>query len=303
MPDLNRLRHAVAIAREGSYSAAAIAIPLSQPALTRSIQSLEREYDVTLFDRGKTGTRLTPEGVQFVAQAERLLHHAEAVDDELRSAAAGRGALVSFGLGPVSASCFLPEVLPMFASTGDGIRVRIQVGSNSMLRDLLRSGEIDFYIGGVPRDSDNFTVASGVRTKRIGNLSQLALLVREDHPLLAVPLSADTLSQYPVAAGTFVRDTLKGTDLDALGIRTPTIEMDDYELLAGLVRSSDVILVASSVLSRQRPNLGLVRLPLEVAQDRHSIYTLVSSSERKLSAAAEAVVRRLLEVIGSSFDG
>jgi len=300
MPDLNRLRHAVSIAKEGSYSAAANAIPLSQPALTRSIQSLEREYGITLFDRGKTGTKLTAEGVQFIAQAERLLHHAEAVDNELRSAAAGKGALVSFGLGPVSASSFLPEILPMFATAEDGIRVRIQVGSNSMLRDLLRSGEIDFYIGGVPRDSDNFTVASGLHMERIGLMSQLALLVREDHPLLAGPLTPEDLARYPVAAGTFVRDTLKGSELEALGIRTPAIEMDDYELLAGLVRDSDTILVASSVLSRQRANLRLVRLPVEVAPSRHSSYTLIRSNERTLSVAAQSVVCRLLEVVESS---
>ena len=300
MPDLNRLRHAVSIAKEGSYTAAANAIPLSQPALTRSIQSLEREYGITLFDRGKTGTRLTPEGVQFVAQAERLLRHAEAVDAELRSAAAGKGALVSFGLGPVSASSFLPEVLPMFATAEDGIRVRIQAGSNSMLRDLLRSGEIDFYVGGVPRDSDNFTVASGLRMERIGLMSQLALLVREEHPLLSGPLAQEDLHRYPVAAGTFVRDTLKGSELETLGIRMPTVEMDDYELLAELVRNSDTILVASSILSRQRANLGLVPLPVAVAPGRRSSYALEHSNERTLSVAAEAVARRLLDVIRSS---
>lgn len=300
MPDLNRLRHAVAIAKEGSYSAAATAIPLSQPALTRSIQALEREYGITLFDRGKTGTRLTPEGAQFVAQAERLLHHADAVDDELHSAATGKGATVSFGLGPVSASSFLPEVLPMFVSAEDGIRITVQTGSNSMLRDLLRSGEIDFYVGGVPRDSDNFTVASGLRMERIGLMSQLALLVRQGHPLLAGPLTPGDLSQYPVAAGTFVRDTLKGSDLETLGIRMPAVEMDDYELLAGLVRDSNTILVASSILSRQRANLGLVPLPVTVAPGRQSSYALVLSNERALSTAARAVAGRLLDVIRSS---
>jgi DNA-binding transcriptional LysR family regulator len=300
MPDLHRLRHAVSIARAGSYSAAALAIPLSQPALTRSIQSLEREYGITLFERGKTGTRLTPEGAQFVAQAERLLHHADAVDDELRSAATGKGATVSFGLGPVSASSFLPELLPIFASDEDGIRVRVQTGSNSMLRDLLRSGEIDFYVGGVPRDSDNFTVASGLRMERIGLMSQLALLVREGHPLLSAGRTAADLARYPVAAGTFVRDTLKGSDLEALGIQMPAVEMDDYELLAGLVRDSNTILVASSILSRQRAHLGLVPLAVTVAPGRQSSYALVRSNERALSAAARSVAGRLLDVIRSS---
>jgi DNA-binding transcriptional LysR family regulator len=66
--DLNKLRHAVVIAREGSFSAAAAAIPMSQPALTRSIQSLEDKYGITLFERGRSGVRLTPDGERLVSQ-------------------------------------------------------------------------------------------------------------------------------------------------------------------------------------------------------------------------------------------
>ncbi|MCP9948238.1 LysR family transcriptional regulator [Actinomadura madurae] len=112
MIDLSKLRHAVAVAAAGSYTAAAQTIPISQPALTRSIQSLERQYGLTLFERDKSGTRLTPDGIRFISQSERLLRHAQALEEDIQRLAAGHGATISFGIGPASAFTFLPGALP-----------------------------------------------------------------------------------------------------------------------------------------------------------------------------------------------
>ncbi|MCU1513877.1 MAG: transcriptional regulator, LysR-family [Microbacteriaceae bacterium] len=302
LADLDKLRYALAVAREGSFSAAAVAIPLSQSALTRSIQSLEREYGIVLFERGKNGARLTADGLRFVAQASSLLRHAEAIDEELRNTAEGRGAAVSFGIGPVSASTFLPDILPVLLASPDGARVRISVGSNSLLRDLLRQGRIEFYIGGIPRDSDNFATSSGFRMQSIADSSELELLVRAGHPLLAAPITAAALSRYAVVTAPFVRDTLQGADIDALGIQRPTIELDDYGLLTGLVLESDAILVTSSIFDSHRSRAGLVRLALELTSVRPVTYALVSLSSRELSPAASRVAQQLVDAIGSVVD-
>ena len=73
MIDLNRLRHFVVVAEAGSYAEAAAQLHLSQPALSRSIQALERQYGAAFFDRGRSGATLTPFGRQFLARAQDLL--------------------------------------------------------------------------------------------------------------------------------------------------------------------------------------------------------------------------------------
>ncbi|SFP23023.1 MULTISPECIES: LysR family transcriptional regulator [Actinomadura] len=301
MIDLSKLRHAVAVAAAGSYTAAAQAIPLSQPALTRSIQSLERQYGLTLFERDKSGTRLTPDGVRFISQAERLLRHAQALEEDIQRLAAGHGATISFGIGPASAFTFLPGALPLLLESATDIRVRIRVGSNSALRNLLRSGEIDFYIGGVPQDSDTFMTSSELTVEPIAVTSRLQLIVREGHPLLKITPTRDDIAAYPLVAATFVRDTLSETDVVSLGIQRPTIEIDDYDLLTDLVRTTDAILVSSSIFSRYRIDLGVVALNLDtLTTPRPVTYALIYSSEHGMSPVAAKVSTVLVDTISAA---
>lgn len=298
MIDLAKLRHAVALATAGSYSAAATAIPISQSALSRSIQSLERQYGLTLFIRGKSGTRLTPDGIRFIAHAERLLTHARAMEEDVHGFADGHAVTVSFGVGPASAFTFLPGTLPALLAGAADVRARIRIGSNSGLRELLRAGEIDFYIGGVPLDADNFVISSELICEPIAATSQLELVVRDGHPLLDAPPTRAAIAQYPVVAATFVRDTVSETDIASLGIQRPSIEIDDYDLLTELVRTTDAVLVTSSVFSHYRTDLGVVALDLDtLTTPRPVTYALIYSSERGMSSAAARVSRIVVDTI------
>ena len=84
MPDLN-LRHLRAlgqIAREGSISAAAEAVGLSQPVLTQGVAKLEQQFGVRLFDRLPYDLRLTTVGAQVLARVNRAI---ALFADEIRS--------------------------------------------------------------------------------------------------------------------------------------------------------------------------------------------------------------------------
>lgn len=121
MVDLTKLRHAVAVAREGSFSAAAELVHISQPALSRSIQMLEARYGMVLFERGRAGARLTLQGAEFIGIAEELLRRAASVDEQLQLVGRGRPAEVSFGIGSASAASFLPDILASLV--GDDVRL------------------------------------------------------------------------------------------------------------------------------------------------------------------------------------
>lgn len=301
MLELSKLRHAVAVAAAGSYSAAARTIPLSQSALTRSIQSLEREYGLTLFERGKSGARLTPDGTRFISQAERLLRHAQALDDDAKGLAAGHGITVNLGIGPATAFTFLPDALPTLLTTAPDLRVRIRIGSNSTLRNLLRAGEIDFYIGGIPLDSDTFVLSPELTYHPIATTSRLQLLARDAHPLQSTTPTRDTIATYPVVAPTFVRDTLTETDITTLGIQPPTIEIDDYDLLTHVIRTTDAILVTSSLFTNHRILSGLTPLPLDaLTTPRPVTYALIHPTQHGLPPAATKISAILTDAIATA---
>lgn len=88
--ELRTVRYFVAIAEAGSVTAAAAAMHLSQPSMSRQVRDLERELGIELFSRGDGRLRLSAAGRDFLPVAQRLLAQADAVADTARAIAAGR---------------------------------------------------------------------------------------------------------------------------------------------------------------------------------------------------------------------
>ncbi|GLY29075.1 LysR family transcriptional regulator [Kineosporia sp. NBRC 101731] len=84
--DLRRLRYFVTLAATLNYGQAAQTLHITQPALSRSISTLERELGVTLFERSRAGTKLTAAGELLRDEAQALLHSAQALQQRLRQA-------------------------------------------------------------------------------------------------------------------------------------------------------------------------------------------------------------------------
>ena len=282
---LEQLRHAVMVAQEGSFVAAAQLIPLSQSALTRSIQSLEREYKLQIFERSRLGVQLTPEGGQFIETAQQIIQAAQSGDDDLRTAGARDAALTRFGMGSISATAFFPALLLPLTKAAPNYRVLL--GSSAALRGALRRKEIDFYVAGVPRHSDYFATSSDLHIERVAG-NHLDLLVRPQHPLLEMPsITSKDIARYPTGAGTFVRETIGAAVLEPFGIGLPKIEIDDYEVLAAVARQSDLIVIGSHLFRQLRPDLGLAVLPYDITSIGRSDWAVVSSRSRMSRDARE----------------
>src|SRR3954471_20677338 len=83
---LNQLRDALAVAEASSVRAAARSLGVAQSALTRSIQELERELGVPLFERQARGVSLTPMGALFVRRAQSVRNELRLAREEIDQA-------------------------------------------------------------------------------------------------------------------------------------------------------------------------------------------------------------------------
>lgn len=137
--DLRKVRYFVAVAERLHFGQAATALHITQPALSRQIQQLEREIGVELFVRSSREVALTAAGEQFLDFSRQLLALTQTALENVRRTAAGNDAFrVGFMLGMDTES-----TLRVFSAAHPGISVlleRLRWWNNG---EAVRSGHID----------------------------------------------------------------------------------------------------------------------------------------------------------------
>src|SRR4051794_14937841 len=114
--DLHHLRYFVAIAEALSFSRAAVALDISQPALSRQMRDLERELGAPLFNREGRRISLTQAGVSLLQPARASLAEAERGRQSVREVIEARGGSLTIGSSPQSAATILAPVLGSFTA-------------------------------------------------------------------------------------------------------------------------------------------------------------------------------------------
>jgi DNA-binding transcriptional LysR family regulator len=143
MLDLSRLRVLVAVAREGSVTAAAEALHYAQPSISHQLAKLETEVGVPLLQRMGRGIRLTDAGRLLVERAESILAQVESVHaemDELAGLRAGRVRLAAF---PSALATVVPLVAAHLASTHPAVELALVEAEPPEALSALRNSEVD----------------------------------------------------------------------------------------------------------------------------------------------------------------
>jgi DNA-binding transcriptional LysR family regulator len=238
--NLSRLRHAAALGRERNFARAAATLGLTQPALTRSIQTLERELGVKLFDRQARGTVPTAFGALVLKHADELLGREADLRRDLQKMATLEAGDLRVGAGPYPARTVLGPTLADLCANESRFRVAITIDGEQRLRELLLNGDIDLYIGhhSGPDDALDFMPLKERPT---------VLYCRAGHPLanerelrtadvMRFPLGFPTPrpEQQAAAKALLERDGQSAA-------RRMTVLADDISLLATVVRNSDCI--------------------------------------------------------------
>ena len=144
--NLRALRYFVAIADAGSLTAAAAAVAVAQPALTRQLRDLEADLGVQLLLRLPRGVRLTPAGVTLYESAQRLLAEAARVRQLLANRHADQKPAVVLGASPTLARVLLPGLFESCLRAVSGIQLRAREAFTPALLDWLERGVVDMAI-------------------------------------------------------------------------------------------------------------------------------------------------------------
>jgi DNA-binding transcriptional LysR family regulator len=141
---IRELKTLIAVAQEGTFSAAGEKIGLTQAAVSAQIQRLEAELGFELFDRSARAARLNPRGHQVLEQAQELIRSYS----NLGSRKTGPVAPTLVSLGAIASvqRSSLPDVLAKFHKQVDASRTRVVPGLSIQLLDLVDAGKIDMAI-------------------------------------------------------------------------------------------------------------------------------------------------------------
>jgi DNA-binding transcriptional LysR family regulator len=144
--EIRQMRHVLALAEHGSFARAAVALHLSQPALSRSIQLLEQRIGSALFLRSAVGVVPTDLGRLLAQRARQLVQLAEDLDQEVLSDRTLQAGQLRIGAGSYPVESVITTALARFIKAHPAIGVGIQVRDWDEFLPRLRSRELDFFV-------------------------------------------------------------------------------------------------------------------------------------------------------------
>lgn len=180
---LIELRYLVAVAEVCHFGRAAEHLHISQSTLSMAVRKLEEELGVLLFERSKSGIRITSMGEQIIAQARGALSQADTIialaeaDKNQLQGELKLGAI--FTLGPY----LLPPLIPSLTLIANQLTLSCYEGYNSDLQHKLRMGELDAILISQP------CVAHDLVTQEIFS-EPLQLVMPPNHALAAKKIIA-----------------------------------------------------------------------------------------------------------------
>ena len=302
MFEIRDLQHLLSLDEHRHFGRAAAAVGLSQPALTKSLQRLERILDTRLFDRSRARVSPTAVGEEVIAQARKLV---AAASDLKRTVGLMTGAAIgstSIGIGPAMSESYVSEAIAIVAQNQPQTQIIVRVDHWHQLSEWLLAGQLDFYVADIEQ------AMRDTRFEFTPLASQpFVWFCRSDHPLadLAVVRRVDLLN-YPIATPrmpTWAKDWFAAAiePGQASGKKSafPSVECDNYAMLKKIVLAGTSVSAAlpSSIESELQKGLFKI-LPLQ-APELTTHAGIVRLKDRTLSPMAVALIAQIVRLAES----
>jgi DNA-binding transcriptional LysR family regulator len=253
--DLRLLRSFVTMAEEGNVGRAARRLYISQPALSKQLQRLEAFLGVELFHRHHRVLRLTPAGVAFLDDAEKLLAQAAEITTRARNTARAGASQVTVAF--VAGLVDLATALLQSAQQQPDLDVRLLRVDWTGQTDCLRTGRADLSLVRLPIDERDLEHQVLISEPRVAGLAithplaartALSICELEAEPIIRTSNQQDYWTVSPRPSGT----------TPILGPLTDTVE----EMLA-VVASGRCMCITAQSLARAytRPGIAWVPIP------------------------------------------
>ncbi len=295
--NLGQITAFVKVVENGSFSAAARDLGVSQPAVTMQVQGLEADLGVTLFDRSYRKVELTESGRTLLPHARRVLVDLEAAREDISRLSETVTGRLSIAASTTPGQYVLPRLLGSFLKQYPEVSVSLAVADTTEIVAAVASGEVHLGMAGA--------VVKGARVEfeKLGTDS-IVMLCPKDHPFAtADSVAADDVVREPFVmreegSGTrqVAEQALRDVGIDPAELRVLT-ELGTGEAILNAVEGGMGLGMVSSWVAEKALELGTVAtVPLAGFPASRPLYLVMSRATP--TRASEEFVTYLREHVG-----
>lgn len=259
-----RLQVFYSVARLLSFTKAAEALHMTQPAVTFQVRQLEEHFNTRLFDRTHNRISLTEAGRKVFEYAERVFAVYGEMEHAVRQLTGDVSGVLTLGASTTVAEYMLPVLLGDFKAQYPEVRLQLRVSNTEGIVSWIENSEIDLGIVEAPVNNKNLLV-------EVCRLDQLVAIVPPHHPLShKQALHIQELLEYPFICreeGSGTREVI-AEYLGQYNLCSASLligmELGSPEAVKGAVEAGMGVSIVSRVTIAKELRLGtLVAIPLD----------------------------------------
>ncbi len=300
MNNLRLLEFALALDQHRSFQRAAEAVQLTQPSFSRAIASLEAQLGARLFDRSNRGVSPTPEGVELLFRARRLLADAAGLSDALDDYRQLRSGRVVIGAGPYALDLSVIETVVRMATQYPQLQFEIIEGHWRDFGPRLLNAEVElavvelsivskdprFQVESLPEHAGCFYGRAGHPLAGRKGVTLAELL---EYPLVNVRIASRTVAPGKLQPSPFAIDAKTGDML-------PSITTTSIATARAIIKRTNGIGIAAPVQLVEDLRRGAVAIIDAGAGVLKTSYGIAHLRGKVLSPGAQAFVSGLKAV-------
>lgn len=264
------------VANNLNITKAASELNISQPAISKSIKSLEEQLGGQLFLRTTKGVVLTKEGENFYKYIKQAIEFISSAENNFTDAINLETGTIKIGISTTLTKEFLIPYLKTFHKKYPKIKIEIATDTSNVLFTKLRNGLIDIIILNLT-DKDYGSDIEIIKTSTITNC-----FVTSDNSLKNKVLSIKDLNKYPLILQAKPSNAREFIDNFAKKYNTflkPDIELSSYTLVSEFVKIGFGIgLVTKEYIKNELKNNELYEIKLEEKMPKRHIGIAISKN-------------------------
>jgi DNA-binding transcriptional LysR family regulator len=255
--DFKKLQYFVEIATWGSFTKAAEKSFVAQPAISKAIQKLEGELQLTLFDRSDKSVVLTPEGRALLIHARAILSRVEEAHKEMEEFRGLEKGEIRIGLPSMFGSYYFPQIIKEFKKKYPALNISVVEEGTLQVQKLLERKEVDIGIIVLGEDQEQHEVVPLLK-------EEMVVCLPIEHPLASrSTIKLQELLTEPLVLfkeGYFQRKLIMEASQYASVLPNITFSTNQLSLIKSLVSEGMGITLFLRMVIKQDHNLVPVSL-------------------------------------------